>query len=107
MSATTNKDKEFITHLAATAGVTINGDKAWDITVHNEDFYSRVFSQLYLGLGESYMDGWWDCARLDEFFFKTIRADLEDDLKNWRFALHFPRARSSISKTVQSRRGCA
>lgn len=84
-----NRDKEIITNLAAKAGITINGKEPWDITVHNEDFYSRVFRELYLGLGESYMEGWWDCARLDEFFYKTIRADLEDDLKNWRLAWHF------------------
>jgi cyclopropane-fatty-acyl-phospholipid synthase len=85
-------DKELITSLAARAGVTMNGSEPWDITVHNEDFYSRVLRQLYLGLGESYMDGWWDCVQLDEFFFKTIRADLEEDLKNWRLALHFLKA---------------
>jgi cyclopropane-fatty-acyl-phospholipid synthase len=26
-----------------------------------------------LGLGESYMDGWWDCERLDIFFHKVAR----------------------------------
>lgn len=83
------KDKELIVKLAARAGVVIDGDEPWDIKVHNKDFYARVFRELYLGLGESYMDGWWDCERLDEFFAKTIRADLEDELKNWRLAVHF------------------
>jgi len=86
------KDKEIITGLAARAGVIVDGENPWDIQVHNEDFYSRILKQLYLGLGESYMDGWWDCAQLDEFIFKTIRADLEDDLKNWRLVLHFAKA---------------
>jgi cyclopropane-fatty-acyl-phospholipid synthase len=87
------KEKELVTDLAARAGVIVNGAEPWDIQVHNEDFYGRVIQQLYLGLGESYMDGWWDCARLDEFFFKTIRADLEDELKNWKLAARFLKAR--------------
>src|SRR5579863_901754 len=84
-----SKDKEFILKLLTRAGIAVNGTDPRDIQIHNEDFYPRVFRQLYLGLGESYMDGWWDAERLDEFFFKTIRADLEDELKNWRLAFHF------------------
>jgi cyclopropane-fatty-acyl-phospholipid synthase len=85
-------DRKIITDLAGKAGITINGKEPWDITVHDERFYSRVLRDLYLGLGESYMDGWWDAPRLDEFFAKTIRAGLEDDLKNWRLAWHFAKA---------------
>jgi cyclopropane-fatty-acyl-phospholipid synthase len=29
-----------------------------------------------LGLGESYMDGWWECQQLDEFFNLAIRSGL-------------------------------
>lgn len=90
---TMKNDKEFVIDLAARAGVVVNGAEPWDIQVHNEDFYSRVIRQPYLGLGESYMDGWWDCEKLDEFFFRTIRADLEDDLKNWKLTARFLKAR--------------
>ena len=31
-----------------------------------------------LGLGESYMDGWWDCEALDEMCCRAIRARLEE-----------------------------
>jgi len=58
--------------ILAKAGVEINGDKPWDIRVHNENLYKRVLSQGSLGLGESYMDGWWDCERLDQFFHKIL-----------------------------------
>jgi cyclopropane-fatty-acyl-phospholipid synthase len=38
-----------------------------------------------LGLGESYMDGWWDCDALDELFFRAIRARLDKSISlNWR-----------------------
>jgi cyclopropane-fatty-acyl-phospholipid synthase len=100
------KDKQIVVDLAGRAGITINGTEPWDIQVRNEDFYSRIIRQPYLGLGESYMDGWWNCARLDEFFSKTIRAGLEDDLKNWKLAAHFLKARifnhQKPSKTGES-----
>ena len=30
-----------------------------------------------MGLGESYMDGWWDCAEIDQFFVKLYNAGVE------------------------------
>ncbi len=50
-----------VKNLLSQADITINGDHPWDITVHNDQLYARVFGQGSLGLGESYMDGWWDC----------------------------------------------
>lgn len=71
------KDENFIKDILALAGVSINGSNPWDIKLKNENFYRRVLSQASLGLGESYMDGWWDCDDLDELFYKIIKADLE------------------------------
>jgi cyclopropane-fatty-acyl-phospholipid synthase len=65
-----------VTAILGTADVEVNGPDPWDLQVHDERFYKRVLSQGTLGLGESYMDGWWDCDRLDEFVFRVIRADL-------------------------------
>ena len=86
-------EKEIIIDIAARVGVSIDDHNPWDIQVHNEDFYPRVMRQIHLGLGESYMDGWWDCERLDEFFFKVLRADLDKELRNWRIGAHFLKAR--------------
>ena len=33
-----------------------------------------VFLGGALALGESYMDGWWDCEALDQFFYKAFIA---------------------------------
>ena len=55
------------------SGVAVNGANAWDPQVHNDGFYRRVLSAGSLGLGESYMDGWWDCARLDEMYHRLLR----------------------------------
>ena len=87
-----DKNKEFIIGLAARAGVVVNGPDTWDIQVHNDQFYGRILKQLHLGLGESYVDDWWDVPQLDEFFNKVLRAHLDDDLKNWTMAMHYLKA---------------
>jgi cyclopropane-fatty-acyl-phospholipid synthase len=82
-----NRAKEKVEQYLGVAGVTLNGSSPWDISVRNEAFYSRVLAQGSLGLGESYMDGWWDVEQLDEFFFRILRAKLEEYVKrNWRLA---------------------
>ncbi len=73
--------KRRITDLLAIAGITVNGNNPWDIKVHNEDFYKRVLAGGTLALGETYMDKWWDCERVDEFFKHVLTADLENIIK--------------------------
>ncbi|MFB6212743.1 MAG: cyclopropane fatty acyl phospholipid synthase [Candidatus Magasanikbacteria bacterium] len=73
--------EEKVRKLSEKADIRINGNRPWDIQVHNNDFYSRILSQGTLGLGESYMDGWWDCERVDEMISKAIKADLADEIK--------------------------
>ena len=75
------KSKEIVESLLDEAGITINGDNSYDIKIHNEEFYDRVLNQGTFGLGESYMDGWWDCDKLDEFFDRVISAGLESKIK--------------------------
>jgi cyclopropane-fatty-acyl-phospholipid synthase len=66
-----------MTDLLAFADIRINGARPWDIQVHDRRFFSRVLASGTLGFGESYMDGWWDCAALDEMCCRAIRAGLE------------------------------
>lgn len=63
------------------ADIQINGTKPWDILIHNDHVYQRVLQQGSLGLGESYVDGWWDCSNLDQFFFKVFSAQLDKKIK--------------------------
>jgi cyclopropane-fatty-acyl-phospholipid synthase len=70
--------KSEVQRLLKTADVLINGKRAWDIQVRDERFYARVLAHGSLGFGDSYVDGWWDCKRLDEMFFRIRRAHLED-----------------------------
>ena len=79
-----NKFQDTAQQLLSVAGIKINGNNPWDISVHNDKFYQVVLSQITLGLGESYMDGWWDCDKLDGFFSRVIRAQIQNDIKkNW------------------------
>jgi len=87
------KEKEIIASLLNRGGVVINGNNPWDIQVLNENFYRRVLSEETLGLGESYMDGWWEAKELDQFFFKVIRGDLAGKIKNWRLFFYFLKAK--------------
>ncbi|QJB37454.1 cyclopropane fatty acyl phospholipid synthase [Chitinophaga oryzae] len=75
------KSKGIVTRLLSAAGITVNGSNPWDIRVYNEDFYSRALYNGSLGLGESYMDGYWDCLRLDEFFYKLLRSNLDKSVR--------------------------
>ena len=62
------------------ADIEVNGSRPFDIRVKNPHFFKRVLQEGSLGLGESYMDGWWECDRLDIFFQKVLRAGLENQL---------------------------
>ncbi|CAD5279825.1 MULTISPECIES: cyclopropane fatty acyl phospholipid synthase [unclassified Imperialibacter] len=65
-----------VTRLLAGAGIAVNGHESHDLRVHNRMFYERVLSEGSLGLGESYMDGWWDCDRIDIMMAKIVEAGL-------------------------------
>jgi len=69
--------KAIIQNLLGYADIDISGPSPWDIQVYDERFYGRVLKDGSLGLGEAYMDGWWDSPELDEFFTRLISADLE------------------------------
>jgi len=60
------------------AGIAVNGTRPWDLQVHNDRLYSRLMADGTLGLGESYMEGWWDCVALDEMCCRAIRAGIEE-----------------------------
>jgi cyclopropane-fatty-acyl-phospholipid synthase len=70
-----------IEQLLSSADIKIGGDRPWDIQVHNDDLYSRLLAKGSLGLGESYIDGWWDCDRLDKFFHRILQAKLNTRIK--------------------------
>ncbi len=66
--------------LLASAGIVVNGARPWDMRIHHPDTLDRVLSQGSLGLGESYMDGWWDCDRVDELITRVLQARLDEQV---------------------------
>lgn len=72
---------QFIQQRLALGGIEVNGPHEWDPQVHDEGFYRRVMNEKNLGLGESYMDGWWDCGRIDELICRVIKCGVDVDIK--------------------------
>jgi cyclopropane-fatty-acyl-phospholipid synthase len=70
-------------HLAAEAGFRINGDDPGDIRVVDRRFYRRVVIDGSLGFGEAYMDGWWECDRLDQLFHRLLAVDADRLIDHW------------------------
>lgn len=81
MKKSIKKDKEFVESLLNKAGVSLNGKNDYDIQVLDDRFYHRVISQGSLGLGESYMDGWWTCKSVDEFITRLLLAKIDKNTK--------------------------
>jgi cyclopropane-fatty-acyl-phospholipid synthase len=52
--------------------------------VLNDDFYARVLVHGSLGLGESYMDGWWTVEDLDGLIYRILVARLDQRVRPWR-----------------------
>lgn len=85
--------KHIIHELFELADIRVNGSNPWDIEVHDERFYLRALKEKNLGLGESYMDGWWDCARLDEFIFRLLISKIPEKVsRNFKIILSLIRA---------------
>lgn len=66
--------------MLAHADIRVGGERPWDIAVHDERFYRRVLASGTLGLGESYMEGWWDCEALDEMCFRALHSRADERL---------------------------
>ena len=73
--------KKTVDKLFDSADIQINGPRSWDPQVNNDLFYARILSGGSLALGESYMDGWWDCDSLDQFGDKLLSARIDKKVK--------------------------
>ncbi|RCS30487.1 cyclopropane fatty acyl phospholipid synthase [Rhodanobacter denitrificans] len=73
--------KNRASELLEQAGIRIDGDAPTDLRVHDERLYARVFAHGSLGLGEAYMDGWWDADDLPALFARLLTAGLDQELK--------------------------
>jgi cyclopropane-fatty-acyl-phospholipid synthase len=69
-------------------GIKIDGADPWDVQVHDRRLFRRLLAEGLLGAGESYMDGWWDCPRLDELFYRIVRAQTSQDAHKMPLGAH-------------------
>lgn len=101
--------KEKIAALLGSAGIGINGSNPWDIQVNDTRFYSAVLTHGSLGAGEAYVEGWWDCQRVDQLFEKVLRSSVETRLrKDWKLMLRIfigrifnPQSPARVKRKVQ------
>jgi cyclopropane-fatty-acyl-phospholipid synthase len=84
------------------AGIPINGSEPWSIQVHNDRLWDRIVSQKGLGLGESYIDGWWDCDSIDQMLTRLLSVEVLTLLKpSPALALHVLRSHFRNNQTKQ------
>lgn len=74
---------KFLQDFLANSDVKINGTRPWDIQLHNPAAIGKIMTRGTLGIGESYMDGWWDCAALDECTTRIFRQNDHFKLNRW------------------------
>lgn len=67
---------DLLERLLNEAGITVNGTTPADIQIHNDKLWRAIALRGSLGLGEAYMNGWWDAEPLDAFFSKLLRAKM-------------------------------
>jgi cyclopropane-fatty-acyl-phospholipid synthase len=84
-----NRFRSAVEALFSEAGVIIDGDRPGDIAVHDDRFYQRLLRDGSLGMGESYMDGWWDSAQIDELIARLLRAGLGEKIQPRKFLYLF------------------
>lgn len=68
--------RRIVQQLLEGSGVALNGSAPWDMQVLHPDIFSRMLHQGTLGLGEAYMEGWWECDRIDEMIHRMLRHGL-------------------------------
>lgn len=85
MAGTADADRRSIVEdVLAMGDIQINGSRPWDIQIYDERFYKRVLAEDALGLGESYVEGWWEAEELDAFFFRLLGIDLSEVRMSWK-----------------------
>jgi cyclopropane-fatty-acyl-phospholipid synthase len=61
-----------------TVDVRLDGGRPWDIQVNDARLFRRLVTGGFVGFGDAYVDGWWDCDALDQLYDRCIRGGLSD-----------------------------
>ncbi|HEY0476057.1 MAG TPA: cyclopropane fatty acyl phospholipid synthase [Kofleriaceae bacterium] len=86
--------KRIVVDLLGRAGVGTEGREPWDLEVLDDRLYGRILAQGSLGFGDSYVEGWWQCPRIDELIHRLLSYDLEADVgTDWRVRFQLLKAK--------------
>lgn len=94
-----NKDvvQKQIQTLLDKAGITLNGNNPQDIKLIDDNALQRILTEGSLGLGETYMEGMWECERLDDLSYRLFKSHLEKEIKINFFTFLFYLSRKIIN----------
>jgi cyclopropane-fatty-acyl-phospholipid synthase len=73
--------KSIIQGILESCSITVGGSNPWDVQVHDDRLYGRILARGSLGLGEAYMDGWWDAESVDQFIYRLLTNDIRSKLR--------------------------
>lgn len=80
--------KSYVKNRLSHADVAVEGNRSWDLQVKDDRFFQQVCTHGSLGLGESYMNGWFDSPQLDESISRIVQAHLADSPNpTWRVVM--------------------
>lgn len=96
------KFKSFVKEILSQADISINGSRPHDIHIKSDEVYERIIKEGSIGFGEAYMDGLWECERLEEFFCRLIPTEPEKKVLNWK-ALTYYLSAAIFNKSGKSR----
>lgn len=84
--------EKFIKNFLSEAGIQLNGSRPYDVRICNPKIFQKWMLDPSIIVGEAYMDGWWECDKLDELFFKLFVHYFNKNYFNrWVAALYFLR----------------
>ena len=98
--------EEVVQNKLKIAGIDCKKENSFGFRIHDCRFYEKVLKNGSLGLGESYMDGWWDAEHLDQFMYCVTKANLQSTVKPslkqlWHISKYFLFNRQSKSRAAE------
>jgi len=76
-----DRNKIIVEDLLNQVGIFVGDNNPWDITVKDERFFKSIIKDGELGLGESFMRGWWDSPNMDQMIFKLFEGNIQNKVK--------------------------
>lgn len=81
---TMSSQENIVREILNKIGIKIGGPDPWDIQVKDDRMYAWTLRDKNLGLGESYMEGWWECPRIDQFIYRVLTAGVDGQVAGGR-----------------------